>query len=152
MYDVKAGVASVFHPISNPKESDCIEDINMIDDAAKIEKSDILMSLANSTTFEMQESGLPSSIRFHIFIYIANELLDFKTLFLCCDSVSIALRYDNRFLGNTCNGDHTLAQARAREIVSLAQPFFQDPTLGTSIELKIVSVKYVNTDARAGNM
>ena len=32
-----------------------IEDINMIDDAAKIEKSDILMSLANSTTFEMHK-------------------------------------------------------------------------------------------------
>ena len=138
----------MFHPISNPKESDCIEDINMIDDAAKIEKSDILMSLANSTTFEMQESGLPSSIRFHIFIYIANELLDFKTLFLCCDSVSIALRYDNRFLGNTCNGDHSLARARAREVVSLAQSLFRDPSLGKTIELEITSIKHVDTDAK----
>ena len=70
MYDVKAGVVSVFHPISNPKGSDCIEDTNMIDDATEIEKGDILlMGLANSTTFEMQESGLPSSIRFHNFIY-----------------------------------------------------------------------------------
>merc|ERR1711990_102564 len=68
-------------------------------------------------------------------------------------SVSIALRYDNLFLQNTCGGDHTVAQARAREIVTLAQAFYRDSaTLGTTITLGITSIKHVDASLRLVNV
>ena len=63
-------------------------------------------------------------------------------------SVSIALRYDNLFLNNIGGGDHSVAKSRAREIVTLAQPYFKLAALGTTITLEVTSVKYVNTEAR----
>jgi len=67
-------------------------------------------------------------------------------------TVTIALKYDNLFLQNTCGGDHTVAKARAREIVTLAQAFYKDSTtLGSTITLSITSIKHVDASIRLVN-
>jgi len=61
--------------------------------------------------------------------------------------LSIALRYDNLFLHVVCQGDHNLAQARAEEILDLAQGFYRmSDTLGTTIELEMLNVKHVDSE------
>merc|ERR1712241_1523767 len=67
-------------------------------------------------------------------------------------TLTIALKYDNLFLQNICGGSHSVAKARAREIVTLAQAFYKDSaTLGSTITLNVTSIKHVDASLRLSN-
>jgi len=123
IYEVEAGKVKVYQPIPNPDEGDETKDEGV--DITVSEREMQSLIAAARTTGLVQNRNLPSQFR-----------------------LSVALRYDNLYLNNVCNGDHNLAKARAREIINLAQNFYRNPALGTRIELDITSIKYVNTDAR----
>lgn len=119
-YDVENGVVSVYKPIPNPKQDEGTDVADI-----EVDEEEMRSWIANSPFTGVQDRDLPSTF-----------------------TVSIALRYDNLFLTNTCGGNHALAVSRAREVVTLAQSYFRDPALGTTIELDVRSVKHVDTVAR----
>ena len=58
----------------------------------------------------------------------------------------LALRYDDYFLQNVAGGSTNLAMAKVEKVVSRAKFYFRRPfssTLGTTIELDIVSIKHL---------
>ena len=62
--------------------------------------------------------------------------------------MSIALRYDDLFLNNVAGGSHRAAKEKASKVVQLAQVYFSSKSLGTTVELHIVSIKHRDTELR----
>ena len=59
MYEVEAGVVSVFHSIPNPDEPDDTKGVDKV-----INEEEMRSWLASSTISEVQDRDLPSSFRF----------------------------------------------------------------------------------------
>ena len=59
--------------------------------------------------------------------------------------LTLSLRYDKLFLDNVAKGSHADAKTRIHSVVNLARTYFQWPSLGSKISLKILDIEYVDT-------
>ena len=57
--------------------------------------------------------------------------------------VTLSIRYDKLFLENVANGNHKDAKTRVHSVINLARPYFQWPSLGSKVSLKILDIDYV---------